>query len=251
MDTAAFFDHRNTIQSLSENDQSQLFDYLEPIKAFARSTYKSLYVIDYEKQAFEYVSDNPLFLCGNTPEEVLKMGYEFYFRHVPKKDLELLVKINDVGFNFYEKIPLIERKKYTISYDFHLTTKEGRKILINQKLTPFFLNNEGKIWKALCIISLSSNKEAGNIRIYKHGENKVHHYDLSNNEWYLEAKIELAKREIEILQLSTRGYTMMEMADIMCVSVDTVKFHRKKLFEKLNVANISEAITYATNNKLI
>ena len=42
-----------------------------------------------------------------------------------------------------------------------------------------------------------------------------------------------------------------EIAEKIFVSSDTVKFHRKKLFEKLNVANISEAITYVTNNKLI
>ena len=41
------------------------------------------------------------------------------------------------------------------------------------------------------------------------------------------------------------------MAEPMCVSPDTVKFHRRKLFEKLEVTNISEAIIYTTNNKLI
>ncbi|MFA7471008.1 MAG: LuxR C-terminal-related transcriptional regulator [Weeksellaceae bacterium] len=32
---------------------------------------------------------------------------------------------------------------------------------------------------------------------------------------------------------------------------DTVKFHKRKLFKKLEVNNISEAIVCAINNKLI
>jgi DNA-binding CsgD family transcriptional regulator len=41
------------------------------------------------------------------------------------------------------------------------------------------------------------------------------------------------------------------MAESIFVSPDTVKFHRRKLFEKLDVSNISEAIVYTINNNLI
>lgn len=203
------------------------------------------------KQGFEFVSDNPLFLCGNTAEEVLEMGYGFYFKHVPQKDLELLLKINSVGFDFYEKIPLAERILYTISYDFHLKNKEGKLILINQKLTPVFLTDNGKIWKAVCIISLSSERKSGNIKIFKNGENKVNNYNLDHDCWESSEKAFLSKREKEILHFSTRGFTINEIADAIFVTPDTVKFHRRKLFEKLEVTNISEAIVFATNNKLI
>ena len=73
----SFFNHRNTISSVTEEEKEQQFSYLESIKAFSRATYTSIYVIDYMKQGFEYVSDNPLFLCGNTPEQVLEMDMLF------------------------------------------------------------------------------------------------------------------------------------------------------------------------------
>ncbi|MCD9574941.1 response regulator transcription factor [Flavobacterium soyae] len=250
-DLNSFFDSRNTIDGLTDEERVQKNNYLEPIKAFARATYTSIYVIDYLEQGFEFVSDNPLFLCGNTAEEVLEMGYAFYFKHVPSIDLELLLKINSVGFDFYEKIPLNERILYTISYDFHLKNQEGKLILINQKLTPVFLTNTGKIWKAICIISLSSERKAGNIKIHKNGENKVYNYNLDKDHWEESKKVSLSKREKEILQLSTRGFTINEIADEIFVSPDTVKFHRRKLFERLEVTSITEAIAYATNNKLI
>ncbi len=250
-DLNSFFDSRNTINGLTDGEMAKKLEYLEAIKAFSRATYTSIYVIDYLKQGFEYVSENPLFLCGNTAEEVLEMGYKFYFKHVPQADLELLLKINSAGFDFYEKVSIEERTNYTITYDFHLKNKEGKLILINQKLTPVFLTETGKIWKAICIISLSSERKAGNIKIYKNGENKLYKYNLNLAFWEDSEKTCLSKREKEILQLSSRGFTINEIAEEIFVSPDTVKFHRRKLFEKLDVTNISEAITYATNNKLI
>ncbi|MDY6025582.1 hypothetical protein [Bergeyella zoohelcum] len=43
-----FFDSRNTVYHISEEDKAQLGNYLEAIDAFSRITYKSIYVIDYE-----------------------------------------------------------------------------------------------------------------------------------------------------------------------------------------------------------
>jgi DNA-binding CsgD family transcriptional regulator len=246
-----FFSYINRIDQVSEKDQKQADNYFESIDAFARTTYKSLYVIDYKEKGFDYVSDNPLFLCGNTAEEVRKMGYAFYFKHVIEEDLELLLKINTIGFEYFERVPVDQRKDYTISYDFHLVNKKGEKTLINHKMTPLFLTTEGKLWKAIAIISLSSESKSGNIRVINKKSNKLMSYDLEGDFWKETDVIKLTSREKEILNHSTRGYTINEIAAALFVSPDTVKFHRKKLFEKLGVANISEAIVYATNNKLI
>ncbi|WP_428742649.1 response regulator transcription factor [Tenacibaculum sp.] len=250
-DVNDFFSSRNTVYHVSDEEKKQTANYVEAIKAFARTTYKSIYVIDYQKKGFEFVSENPLFLCGHTAEEVKEMGYLFYFNYVIPEDLELLLKINTIGFDFYETIPINERIYHSISYDFHMKNQEGKVLLINQKLTPLFLTNEGKIWKAICIISISNEQNSGNIKISKKGENKLFRYDLKGDFWKIEEKIELSNREKEILRYSVRGFTINDMAESMYVSPDTVKFHRRKLFEKLEVANISEAIVYATNNKLI
>tara|TARA_R110002049_G_C9152678_1_gene560398 strand:- start:113 stop:871 length:759 start_codon:yes stop_codon:yes gene_type:complete len=250
-DINSFFSSKNTVRKVSESDIVQLGNYLEAIEAFARTTNKSIYVIDYEKKGFEYVSDNPLFLSGHSAQEVKEMGYEFYFKYVPAEDLELLLKINTIGFDFYEKIPLEKRKEHTISYDFHLKTKEGKHILINQKLTPLFLTGKGKIWKAVCIVSLSTQQNSGNITIYKNDGNETYRFDINADHWKTLEKIELSDREREILQYSIRGFTITEIAENVLISPDTVKFHRKKIFEKFDVTNISEAISYATVNRLI
>ncbi|SMG28861.1 regulatory protein, luxR family [Marivirga sericea] len=246
-----FFSFQNTVKKLSADDVNQTSNYLEPIKAFARATNQSVYIIDYKAKGFEYVSDNPLFLCGHSARKVQEMGYEFYLKYAPEKDQELLLKINTIGFDFYEKILVKERKDYTISYDFHLKNQEKKSILINQKLTPLFLTEDGKIWKALCLISLSTANESGNICIYKKGGNTVFQYDLKGSFWSTNESISLSQREKEIMQLSSRGFTVSEIAEAIFLSPDTVKFHKRKLFEKLAVSNLAEAIAFCTNNRLL
>jgi len=246
-----FFSDRNTIKSISDNDVSQTGKYIEVVKAFSKLTYQSIYVIDYQSRAFEYVSDNPLFLCGLSAQEVEKLGYGFYFRNVGEEDLNLLLKINEIGFDFYDKLPIDERKDYTISYDFHIINEKKHSILINHKLTPIFLNEEGKIWKAMCIVSLSPNHSSGNITISKQNSDVIWKFNLKDNKWEGEERIKLSDRETEILRLYAGGLTITEIADKIFVSPDTVKFHRRKLFEKIGVQNITEALSYATNNKLL
>ncbi|WP_198171563.1 hypothetical protein [Mucilaginibacter aquatilis] len=74
---------RSKLNNAPQPDSTQLQNYLDAVKAFARLTYESIYVINYEDMSFEYVSENPLFLCGYTANEVLEMGYNFYFTTCP------------------------------------------------------------------------------------------------------------------------------------------------------------------------
>ncbi|WP_228458897.1 hypothetical protein [Chryseobacterium bernardetii] len=56
-----FFNEKNEVSKDADIDFSQDGEYLEAVKALARTTYQSLYVINYQTKGFEYVSENPLF----------------------------------------------------------------------------------------------------------------------------------------------------------------------------------------------
>lgn len=245
-----FFSRKNTVDYLSEVEYAQSGNYLEVLRALGRLSYMSMYVIDYQRKEFEYVSDNPLFLCNHTPAEVMAMGYSFYFKYVSQKDLEMLIRVNEIGFDFFNRTPLEDRKNYSISYDFNLQ-KGKEKILINHKLTPIFITSEGKIWKALCVVSLSSNTTSGNILLSKTGEDSFWELDLNTGRWNKMDKSKLSDRELQIVRLHAQGLTISQIADRTFIAVDTVKFHRRKLFEKLHVKNMAEALAYVKNNKLL
>ncbi|KAB1231642.1 response regulator transcription factor [Chryseobacterium viscerum] len=60
--------------------------------------------------------------------------------------------------------------------------------------------------------------------------------------WSEECKITLKIREIEFIRLYLQGLKIEEIAEQLFVSPGTVKFHGSKLFERIGVKNIIEAI---------
>jgi len=55
----------------------------------------------------------------------------------------------------------------------------------------------------------------------------------------------LSKRELEILDLLSKGYTTPQIAEALCLSPETVKWYRKKLLVKFDVANTAELVAAA------
>ncbi len=53
---------------------------------------------------------------------------------------------------------------------------------------------------------------------------------------------DLSKREMEILQMLSKGLIYKEIADSMCISPETVRKHVYHIYEKLHVGNRVEAV---------
>jgi LuxR family transcriptional regulator of csgAB operon len=61
-------------------------------------------------------------------------------------------------------------------------------------------------------------------------------------------RVELTKRQTEILSLIAVGATNDEIADKLCISPYTVKTHLYKIFKKINVPNRVQASLWAAKN---
>ncbi len=245
-----FFIPDNEVKLPEELDYSRVNEYIRSAEAFSHSTYQSVYIIDYFKQNFLYVSPNPMFLCGLSPERMKELGYRFYFDYVPQDELPLLLMLNRIGFAFYKNIAVNERKDWYISYDFHIPNNR-RKILVNHKMTPLALTSDGRIWLSLCVVSAATHTDAGHIEMHRIGLSDYFEYNTISHRWDKRQMPTLTDGEKSVLTLSIQGYTMSEIADKICLSPDTVKKYRQRIFNKLDVRNISEAIVVATNSKLI
>ena len=117
-----------------------------------------------------------MFLCGLTPEQMMKLGYRFYLGYVPEDEQQFLIDLNEAGFSFHQTIPVNERKDWYISYDFHILNG-GKKILVNHKLTPLALTSDGRIWLALCVVSASTHTSPGHIEMHRVGSSEYFEYN--------------------------------------------------------------------------
>jgi DNA-binding NarL/FixJ family response regulator len=54
--------------------------------------------------------------------------------------------------------------------------------------------------------------------------------------------VSLSPREIEVLQLLAKGYRYKEIADSYSISINTVREHLRRIYEKLQVTSSCEAV---------
>ncbi len=64
-------------------------------------------------------------------------------------------------------------------------------------------------------------------------------------------KIKLTKNQILILKLLAKGMTEKAIAYEINKSINTVKYHKKEIFKKLNSSSSREAVIKALKYKLI
>ena len=245
-----FFFEENSVSGLNDERYSHVEMLKRAIDAMANATYQSIYVIDYFKREFLHVASNPLFLGGHTAEQMKKLGYQFYIEHVPENEQAMLLEINSAGFKKFNKIPFEERDGFFISYDFHIEDGENR-FLINHKMTPFAYADDGRLWLAMCVVSLSSHSEPGHIELRKKGAPSYWEYSLDYHRWITKETVKLRPQERQVLILSAQGLTVAQIADTMNRSIDTVKTYKRVMFKRLGTRSITEALTLATNSGMI
>lgn len=61
----------------------------------------------------------------------------------------------------------------------------------------------------------------------------------------------LSSREIEILTLIAEGKSNKEVADVLCISINTVKVHVSNIYQKINISSRTEATLYAIENGIV
>lgn len=101
------------------------------------------------------------------------------------------------------------------------------------------------------MVSLSTRVNAGHIEIRRTGHKGYWTYLLDQHKWEECKGITLNDKEKDILTLSAQGYTMNEIADKLCIAIDTVKYYKRKIFERMEVKNITETLSFAINYKLL
>jgi len=221
------------------------------LKGVAKTTYGNVFMIDFVRNKFDFIPKIPTYISILDIDHIEKLGLGFIKEILIEEDQKIFRTVEETMFTFYSNLPTDQRLEYTISFDGHVLNQDNKLVLINYKITPVQLTDNGSIWRAVCNLSLSLNKFAGNIQISSSQSEDVWLYDLMHGKWNQTYKIKLTFKELDVFRFYLQGFTIQEIAKKIHLSVDTVKWHRRKLFEKLNVNNINEALAYVVTNNLL
>ena len=77
---------------------------------------------------------------------------------------------------------------------------------------------------------------------------KTEHFVLNEAEV---TRLRLSKRELEVLQLMAEGLSNLQIADRLFLSLNTIKTHSSKIFEKLEVQRRTQAVEMARKLNII
>lgn len=209
-------------------------------------------------QAVTQLTSGNVFIINNKTLDIPKTSLEEYCENKHGLDCNNQSVNNNTLYNtcclfsdFLSQIPVNRRLEYSISYDFEINDQSGKKVLYNHKITPLSLSQNGRIEMSLCIASVSMAKSPGNLIISSKLSDIIWKYCKESEKWHPEFKIKLTARETDIVRSYLQGYTIDEIASKLFITGATVKWHRRKLFEKLNVKNITEAISCLVINNLL
>ena len=152
--------------------------------------------------------------------------------------------------SFIDKQPQEERLNYVLSarLDFVIDRK---KYQFHWKSIPLLLSKSGKLWIGMDVVSPSTVAQKEEYAIENRRTRERYILNNSTQKWILTPAIALTTREKEVLLLSIQGHSISSIAQLLSVTVDCIKTRRRKLFEKLGVGSIQEAITYAMNMGLL
>lgn len=221
------------------------------IDTITKTTYGNFIVIDYLDKTIHHSSNIAQYFADLNLTDFNEYGLCFNRLITTPEDHKILEIVDTIIFPFYDKLSENEKINHTINFDVHIISSHNKEILINFKITPFELSSDGKIRKVISNLSLSLKKTAGNIQVSSHLSDVLWTYDFKEDQWIKTDKKKLTHKELDVFRFYIQGLTIPEIAEKIHVSSDTVKWHRRKLFEKLDVKNINEAIEYAVTNNLI
>ena len=239
----------NSICDEELDGRISLDSMIKGIDSFARLANATCFVIDFDRHKMLYQSDKILYLDGIADNQRQRECENPYWSFVDEETLNNLLLIRN-------RYPLVGQTIDIENYQTHICTIDypiiirRRKFFINQKFTPLVMRSDGITKIGLFIISPSTCDHIESFIItqsqiryrfdFKEGAYKTFDLDAS-----------LSTQEKLILQRVQKGLTIEDIAEDLNLSVSTIKTHRMRIFKKLQVRTMPEALTVIGNYHLL
>lgn len=237
-------------EPIEKEEYARLKDIIAAIKACTHIMPGSFYIIDFHKRDFCHVFEEHFFLAGYSPQDVRRMGLDFYRKCIPEKESNMVCAIIRAGFERFNLLPEQTKMDYSLFCNFHL--KRGNiQTLVNHRVTPLRLYH-GKLWLALCTLTPAACNDLGRVFLHKHeGDHSTQFYDLKEGIWREFHFVPFTDMEKRIILCTLKGMTIPEIATEVNRTVYAVKKARETLVKKSGTTRFLSLCHLALQHQLL
>jgi DNA-binding CsgD family transcriptional regulator len=236
---------------LEEPDYDLVKPKLDAMKSLLNTVNFGFLIIDYYKKDYAFISIDKILFYEYSNEDIAKIGKSNLISQViPQEELPFLERLQNACIGFINDLP-IERRMNCGIYTCHNIMNKNKLIPINMNLTPFILGKHGELWMALATLSLSTKSHEIEAYIEMNDTKERLKFNFKKGCFVSEDYEPLSSKQKEIIMLNSRGYSEVEIGEMLHISVNTVKFHKRNIMRKTKTQNMNEAFVYAYSHKLL
>lgn len=238
----------NIKEPIPQEEYENLNLVFSSLDASSRLTNASMFVIDFSKNKMIYRSRSLIFTDEATMKDIQRTSANPYWSLITERDLDSLLETRSAYLKTVETFTMEQKLHHTFVIDYNILLQR-REHTVTQKFTPLMLRPDGTLWLGLFTITTSPHKSCEHVALF--GNDFRYVYDFEEKVFTpFDQNMKLSLTERAILLRSAKGMTSEEIAEDLYRSAETIKTHRKRLFKKLHVNSMSEAIVFVSNYDL-
>lgn len=217
----------NIIGEINSAVYSDVDSYIEILDGMSRLANLNISLLDLHKKEILYTSDSSPFI-------------------IPEKETDMILEIILAWSTFLQHLPIEERKEYSLHFNYHLNNG-----IVQQSLTPLHLNEEGRAWLVVSISKLSTYGDIGNVVVFKNNTTQTWYYSFASRKWVGHKYKLLTDTEQQILRMASLGKKEDEICEAINHSKASLKSIKRKIYEKMEVTNMTQALSFAVTHGMI
>lgn len=186
-----------------------------------------------------FLSRNSAAFFGVSPDELAARTYDDLMGLIHPDDLDPYQRSSQKANDVLKSIDPTEAFQYRFTIQYRLRRRKEYLSLHEERL--FCLDEHDRPTHYVLFRDLSAERSVTRVQLDWY---KVHELGYQRIGSYVPAAPEqdLTAREVEVVQLIKKGLSSKEIADRLCISVNTVRNHRSNLFRKTNARNMVDLL---------
>lgn len=222
------------------------------LQQVADITHSCLFAVDVFLCRYDFASSGFSELFGYEQKLLnsIENQGDFFESMVHPEDLDKLKQLQIEHSQFIYSLEPKNRNHYSNTYKFRMRNSHNKYLNVMSRQQVIQEDANGKAWIILGEVNLLPEQRPldGHVQgitlNLKTGQ-LIRPISNTNNE------PKLSDREVEVLRLIQSGYLSKEIADKLCISLNTVNNHRKNMLQKLHVSNSIEALNEAVKRGIL